>query len=94
MNRENKRKQYEKGYIIRMHAMTLSPVRYAAVPFFRRARVAVTATIARTAFQACMWTRRRVTGLPTAAALWSQSAYGCAKTANGRSFIGAAGAKN
>ena len=67
MNRENKRKQYEKGYYKTHPCGETSPAGTAAIPSSRRARGATTGTIAPTACVPCIWTSSRVTGNRTAA---------------------------
>ena len=67
MNRENKRKQYEKAIIKLTPAMKAFPAGTADIPSSRRARGAPTGTIAPTACVPCIWTSSRVTGHRTAA---------------------------
>ena len=58
MNRENKKKEFEKGVqnlsVDHVYVKRFLPARSADVKLFRRAPAATTATIARTAFAAFM----------------------------------------
>ena len=67
MNRENKRKQYKKGYYKAPPVMKALPAGTAAIPSSRQARGATIGTIAPTACVPCIWTSSRVTGNRTAA---------------------------
>ena len=71
MNRENKR-------------IRLETAKSAAGRSCRKGRGASTATTAPTACPASTWTPARGTGRPIAAASWTPSGSGCARTANGR----------
>lgn len=84
MNRENKRKQFEKGYY-KTHACEESFTCKVC------GRLVVSAgagsghrNYCPTAFPVSIWTMSQETGVRTAAGLWSLWAYGCGKTASGR----------
>ena len=71
MNRENKRKTFEKGYY-KTHAcrdtFTCKVCGRLCTP---ETPAATIATTARTAYRACTWTLSRATAKATAAASWS-----------------------
>ena len=67
MNRENKRKQYEKGYYKTHPCDESFTCRNCGYPSSRQARGATTGTIAPTACVPCIWTLNRATGHRTAA---------------------------
>lgn len=85
MNRENKRKQYQKGYY-KTHACDDSftcrvcgrPVVLAGAGSDHRNHCPNCLS------SACMWTMSRATVPPTAAALWTPSVSGSAKTVSGQ----------
>ena len=95
MNRENKRKQYQKGYY-KTHACEEDftckvcgrPVVPAGAGSDHRnhcpSSFTPTGTPVRTACPACMWTMSRATVPPTAAALWTPSVSGSTKTVSGQ----------
>ena len=80
MNRENKRKQYEKGYY-KTHACNET--------FTCRAREAAIGITVRIVFTVCMWISSRETGSRIAAGIWNRYRYGFGTKENGLSFIGA-----
>lgn len=84
MNRENKKKEFEKGITKPMPARRFLLARSAEERLFPRAQEATIATIAQTAFAVFMWILSPATGNPIAAELWTPLPFGCAKTANGQ----------
>ena len=67
MNRENKRKTFEKGYYKRTPATTLLPARSAEDLYFPKTRAVRTAIIVRIVCQACTSISNRATVKATAA---------------------------
>lgn len=72
MNRQNKRKQHEKGYYKSMPVTTALPARSVTDPSRQQARGAITATTALTVCAVFTWTSNLATANQTAAALWSR----------------------
>lgn len=92
MNRENKRKKYDKHYY-KNHACTDSfTCKVCGRPVVAPVQQVITAIIAQTAFRAYILTTNLVTAQQTAAALWIPSAFGYARTVNGPSSIAAVAA--
>lgn len=79
VNRENKRRKYEKGYYKKHACLDRSRARSAGAKFCPRAQAATTATIARTAFRAFMWITSPETAPPSATASWSHQRVGAQK---------------
>ena len=79
MNRENKRKQYQKGYY-KTHACDDSFIcRVCGRPVVPAGAAATTGITVRTVCPVCMWTMSRATVPPTVAASWTPSVSGSAK---------------
>ncbi len=72
MNRENKRKTFEKGYYKTHACNDTFTCKVCGRSARRKMPAATTATIAPTACPAFMWTKNPVTAPPTAAASWSR----------------------
>ena len=68
MNRENKKKSFEKITIRHTHAMRLSYAKYAARPSYLQVRGATIGTTVLTAFAVSIWIMNRETGQLTVAA--------------------------
>ena len=92
MNRENKRKKYEKGYYKNHPCQESFTCKVCGRLVTPAALEAITATTAPTAFPPALVDIEPGTGRLTAAALWSPWPCGCAKGESGPSSTGAAGA--
>ena len=68
MNRENKKKSFEKITIKHTHVMKRSSVRSAGKQWCRQAQGAITGTIARIVCPASIWITNRETGQQNTAA--------------------------
>lgn len=89
MNRENKRKQYEKGYYKNHSCDETFTCKVCGRLVTPNNAARNTETIARTACQVCTEILNRATAPQTAAELCSLSRCGCVKTASGRLFTDA-----
>ena len=81
MNRENKRKQFEKGYY-KTHGC-----RYAADWLYLPEQAVTTAIIVQTVLAVCIWILSPEIERQTAEGLWNLWAFGSERMASGRSSI-------
>lgn len=85
MNRENKKRKYDKKYF-RTHPCTDSFIcKVCDGRLYRQELEVATGTIAPTACTVSIWIMSQVTAVRTAAGGWSPSASGYGKTASGQS---------
>lgn len=93
MNRENKKKKYDKKYYRHIHARTHLHVRRAAGRSFQPAPAPITGITALTVFTASTLTTSRETESQTVMAVWNRLGSGSGRAENGRSSIDASDAE-